>query len=331
MEKVNNFTVYGLRKPIPNFSLENRPFGSFYRCHLWGNGYKEWYPITIDTPADGNCLFHAILNATSMSYRLGMIHNKEIPRSNIVEAARIDLSAKLNTKPEGSEKTYYERLYDGHIKEFANHVPEFALQAMQSMLKPGNAIGYGYLGYLSDVFDIDIYILDGSTNDIYISDELPFHCKGTRDSVVLRYINSHYELVGLLKEQEIVSYFSHDNLFLKFLYQKVYTLLYNQKKIVNRIVPAEYKLKVSKKEYEFLLTYRDILSSVLEVIETPDFDPSKWLYNRKSMMPFAPDHAMKELPILPKELPFLPKEDIPETKEDITETEKDDDTTIPEI
>jgi hypothetical protein len=279
---------------------------------LWHGEYKEWNPITIDTPPDGNCLFHAILNATSLSYRLGKINNKDMPQLAIVNAVRADLSTKLNTKAPGKEKTYYEELYDGHIHEFADHVPEFTLRNMQQLLKPGNAIGYGYLGYLSDVFNIDLYVLDGTTNDIYISDELPFYSKGNRDSVVLRYVAGHYELVGLLKGDEIISYFSSDHLFIKFLYRRVYNILYTQKKIAQRIIPVEYKLQVSKREYDFFMTYQDVLSSVLEVIETPDFDPSKWKYNRRTIPSVQKDPIVCpiESDIEACETKELPPEDI---------------------
>lgn len=170
--------------------------------------------IIIEIPKDGSCLFHALLLAFFNPYITENFKGNYISRNQIVSNLRTELSEKLAKPINGKYgKTYYETLHNGQTIEFSKHVPEFSLRYMQYQLRSKNHIGYGFLSFISDRLNKDIFILD-STGKIYVSDEVTV--KG-RNAIVLYYNNNHYELIGLKCEDYILTHFKPDNEFIKFL------------------------------------------------------------------------------------------------------------------
>jgi hypothetical protein len=212
--------VYGPRFHMPDFSLRNRPVGEYLRPLLWGEDFEKWKLVSVNTPMDGNCLFHAILNATSYLYREGYIEGKEVKRSTMVSVLRKEMAEKLSTIPNGKKESYYDSLSNGNIKAFSENVPEFTLEYMTAELMSNKPIGYGYIEYICDIFDSDIYILERNRKDLYITHEMLYCIKGNRNSIVLLYMEGHYELVGILKETEITTYFTSDHSLIQFLNEK---------------------------------------------------------------------------------------------------------------
>lgn len=229
--------VYGQRIKMPDFSIKNCPIGEYMRPLMWNNGYEKWNLVSINTPMDGNCLFHAILNATSYFYRQGHIAGKEMDRASMVATLRKEMAAKLSTVPNGKTKTYYESLSNGNIKEFSENVPEFTLDYMKSELMSNKPIGYGYIEYICDIFDSDIYILERNRKELYVTHEMIYCIKGNRNSIVLLYMEGHYELVGILKENEINTYFTSDHTLIQFLYEKTKEIV--EKFIERSVEPIE--------------------------------------------------------------------------------------------
>lgn len=189
----------------------------------WNNDFNKWHIIRIPTYTDGNCLFHALANSFFIPYRSGILNNKEVSKSQIARSLRYELSQKLNQHINNDINlpTYYESLNSGNTRSFSKDVPEFELEYMKQQLNSNNPIGYGYMEFIGSVLNKDIYILDGSTKDIYISDELKLTIKGDRDSVVLYYINGHYELIGIVKDEQLITHFDCSSTFIRFLYNKV--------------------------------------------------------------------------------------------------------------
>jgi hypothetical protein len=127
---------------------------------------------------------------------------------------------KASTAP--NSQTYYQTLNGGNTSNFAQAVPEFALEYMQRQLASQVPIGYGYMEFIGNVLDKDIYILDGIRHDIYITDELPLTIKGNRSSIVLYYMNSHYELVGIATpDNNFHTHFSPTHSLIRFLNSRV--------------------------------------------------------------------------------------------------------------
>jgi hypothetical protein len=94
---------------------------------------------------------------------------------------------------------------------------------MQKQLDSSAFIGYGYMEFIGNCLNKDIYILEAVRQDIYITDELLFTIKGNRPSIVLYYIEGgHYESVGLkLSDGTYATHFYPDHSFIKFLNEKV--------------------------------------------------------------------------------------------------------------
>jgi hypothetical protein len=185
----------------------------------WINGYEQWNLVRIHTPPDGHCLFHALCMAFFIPYQTGVLNNKPITQLQIIQNLRQELALKLSQPANNKGQRYYDLLHHGHTAEFASHVPEYTLEHMMNQLNSNHQIGYGYIEYIADQLNKDIYILNGLTHDIYVSDEAKLSIKG-RNSIVLYYIGHHYELVGLKQGDDLITHFLPSHNFILFLKSK---------------------------------------------------------------------------------------------------------------
>jgi hypothetical protein len=180
----------------------------------------KWQLVRYDIPKDGSCLFHAISLAFFKPYINELFNDRSITREQIVYNLRKELSNKLSQPINGKNgKTYYDTLNNGNTLNFSLSVPEYKLKHMQAELNSRNSIGYGYMEYICNQLNKDIYIINGELEkkDLYQSDELKLCIKG-RNSIVLYYKNNHYELIGLKNEKdEIITHFKSDHAFIKYL------------------------------------------------------------------------------------------------------------------
>lgn len=214
--------VQSLIKPLPKGS--GRPVANYYAEIHWENGFSNWPLVRFSTPMDGSCLFHAISNSFFAPYHTEMLHGRHVSREKMVAALRKQLAEKLadpiSDQPDAPR--HYDTLNGGNTSAFAEAVPEFALTYMQSQLDSNTPIGYGYMEFIGNALNKDIYILEALRHDIYITDELPLTIKGNRCSIVLYYMNGHYELVGCQNpDGTFDTHFSHDHSFIQFLYNRV--------------------------------------------------------------------------------------------------------------
>lgn len=223
---------------------KNGPIGEFYRKIDWFNyiidpktQLPKWNLIRINTPGGGNCLFHAIANSFFSPYYSEKVNEQIMTRKEIIRNMRKSFSEKLNSpissKP--NSKTHYEIINSGNTAEFpiSPDLPEYnySLSNMQKSLDSEENIGYGYIEFISNAIDKNIYILVSSMNDIYPFEktELLNIYKKDRPSIVVYYIwdndtsdkYDHYELVGIMNKGTIDTHFMPDHSFIKFLYNKV--------------------------------------------------------------------------------------------------------------
>lgn len=211
-----------LFKPVPNTG--KGPVGNYYAKINWTQGFEDWSLVRFSTPMDGSCLFHAISNSFFAPYHNEMLNGKPISRQKIIETLRKELSTKLasNISDDPGSLSHYDTLNGGNTSAFSESVPEFALTYMQSQLNSRNPIGYGYMEFIGNALNKDIYILEAVRHDIYVTDELSLTIKGGRNSIVLYYMNGHYELVGICKKDgSFDTHFFPDHSFIQFLYNKV--------------------------------------------------------------------------------------------------------------
>lgn len=204
------------------------PVGNYYAEINWGNGFEQWSLVRFSTPMDNSCLFHAISNSFFAPYQTEILKDVHVPRNRMIAGLRKELAQKLAAKisptpdENGYHPTYYDTLNGGNTSAFADAVPEFKLEYMQNQLESQVPIGYGYMEFIGNALNKDIYILEASRHEIYITDELPLTIKGNRNSIVLYYMNGHYELVGIQNvDGSFDTHFSPNHSLIRFLYDRV--------------------------------------------------------------------------------------------------------------
>lgn len=200
------------------------PSASYFCDIVWGNGYDQWNIVRFGTPMDGSCLFHAIANSFFEPYHTERLNGKPMSRSQIVQHFRKELADQLASPISNDPQSpiYYDVLNHGNTSTFAKAVPEFSLEHMQRQLNSHVPIGYGYMEFIGEALNKDIYILEAARRDIYITDELPLTIKGDRRSIILYYMNGHYELVGIRNsDNSFDTHFAPNHSLIRFLYARV--------------------------------------------------------------------------------------------------------------
>lgn len=220
--------------PLPYYS--NGPVGNYYQKIMWKKGFENWDLIRIDTPGDRNCLFHAITNSFFVPYYTGIVDGNKMTRIEIITQMRKEFSEKLSTpvSSDPNSKTHYEIINSGKTSEFPilSDLPQYdySLRNMKKQLSGSNNIGYGYIECISNMLNKNIYILNHSGNDLYPFEktELLNIYKKNRSSIVLYYTTpddndsyDHYELVGIMNNGIIDTYFHSNHTFIDFLYNRV--------------------------------------------------------------------------------------------------------------
>lgn len=192
------------------------PYSPRYQHIRWN---KDFNIVRFETIGDGSCLFHAIINGFFKPYHTETINGIKISRKDIICKLRKELSMKL--------PLYYDKLNNGNMAVFGANVPQYKLDYMQKELDSFTPLGYGYLEFIGNVLDKDIYILDSKTQSLYITDELSLSITGQRQSIVIYYINNsecvgHYELVGIQNmDGTINTHFHPSHPFIRFLNSKI--------------------------------------------------------------------------------------------------------------
>lgn len=219
---------YSYYKQLPE--NHKSPIANYYAEINWPR-FEQWKLVRFATPMDGNCFFHAISNAFFSPYHTETLKGKHVSRDKMVTLLRSELSHRLAEKisDDPNASTHYEVLSGGNMCTFAEAVPEFTLENMQRELASRSFIGFGYLEFIGNALEKDIYILEAQRRDIYITDELAFTIKGNRKSIILYYINGHYELVGVHRDDNTFdTHFSPEHSLIQCLYARVQELINKQ-------------------------------------------------------------------------------------------------------
>ena len=158
--------------------------------------------VVFETIGDGSCFIHSVLLSFNKEYR----DLDQGGRRLMVAKLRSDLSDVLSEKT--GEKTYYEKLSRGQIKELSDVLPEMKLHHMQRYLKSRNWITMFYLELISDQLDIDIIIIDEKTKKVYQTGDKEIYYKN-RETVIINYIeDAHFESIGVKVGKRAVTLFS---------------------------------------------------------------------------------------------------------------------------
>jgi len=187
------------------------------------NGFTEFKLMLYQVPGDGDCFFHSLFLAFFVPYRtLRFGNGKKADRSQIVRKFRRELAIVLSRKLENKNLILYDYLSRGKLREYSRTVPEYSLENMKRMLKSYSFVGQEVLELTSIICDKDIYIIDQDTEDVYITGDASLFYK-KRPSIVILYVGkNHYDLIGLqCGSGEVVTHFSPDNPFIKFLRRRI--------------------------------------------------------------------------------------------------------------
>ena len=184
------------------------------------------FPYTlfvIPSIGDGSCFLHSVLRAISPDYTEK--NTKE--RIEMVIEVRKDLAEMIDKPVEGSEgKTYYELLSRGQLKELSETFDEIKLEEMKKFLRSKDWFSLLYVELISNVFDIDIYIINHCKKNLYVGDnELLFK---NRKSIIIGYHDEkHFDTLSIKdKNGEKRTYFSPTSPVI----DKLKLMLYKEKK-----------------------------------------------------------------------------------------------------
>ena len=143
---------------------------------------------------DGSCMFHAILQAFNKTYN--SLDYKE--KIYMVKEFRKDLSDVLTEKING--KTIYDNLSRGQLKEISKNYSPVSLKNMKKDLK-GNKWGdYRFLELLSEILELNIFIVDDNMGNIESKIKLKYmNAKIKQPNIVHTLPDSMRPLINLLR------------------------------------------------------------------------------------------------------------------------------------
>lgn len=184
----------------------------------WTGPFQYRGMVKISAPGDGSCLFHSLSMAYNQVYRLQREGNTYVSRKSIVLRLRDEL-ANLLAAPidplDPQSPRHYDILARGSLQQSSEVVKEYTLEEMQNTLRSKRFIDYMFFEFISDAIQKDIYVLDGMKQDVYNTMEEDLYQKG-RPSIVLIFYSNHYELIGIRRDQGIIStLFTPDDTFIQ--------------------------------------------------------------------------------------------------------------------
>ena len=135
-----------------------------------------------------------------------------------IQNLRKDLSIKLGSKIDPTDPdspTYYDTLSRGELPNISKEIPRYSLANMQKELASNRPVDNVYNEFISNCLNKDIYILDGVKRDVYITgndDEILYK---NRESIVILYLPGHYELIGIIDDNNIHTLFDPEDDFIQ--------------------------------------------------------------------------------------------------------------------
>lgn len=204
---INKFYIY-IKKIIIYKIINNRNNHKIMNTKdlIWYDNFRYDNMVAIDVPGDGSCLFHVISMAIYKPYQ-----KNQFDRIKFVRELRRKLSVKL--------PIYYDKLADGKLLDLSIDIPEVNLENMQKELDSARYLSNIYNEYISELLDIDIYILSEKNKDIYPTGTDFRLIYKNRLSIVILYIDSkkHYQLIGIKDYNgDITVSFDHNNDFIEY-------------------------------------------------------------------------------------------------------------------
>jgi len=158
--------------------------------------------VVLPTLGDGNCFFHSVLRAFNTNY----IKAKSITdRVNMARTFRNALADRLEEIDPLTGKNYYAGLNNGELEKISGGVKEYSLNALQKELRSSHPVDNIYQEIISNAMNKDIYIIDGTKQDMYhVGSAFSLYYKG-RNSIIIYYIPGHFEVVGIKQKDGTIA------------------------------------------------------------------------------------------------------------------------------
>ena len=158
--------------------------------------------VVLPTLGDGNCFFHSVLRAFNTNY----IKAKSITdRVNMARTFRNALADRLEEIDPLTCKNYYAGLNNGELEKISGGVKEYSLSALQKELRSSHPVDNIYQEIISNAMNKDIYIIDGTKQDMYhVGSAFSLYYKG-RNSIIIYYIPGHFEVVGIKQKDGTIA------------------------------------------------------------------------------------------------------------------------------
>ena len=167
----------------------------------------------ITTIGDGSCFLHAVLQCFNQKYNDMTAQEK----MDYVRKIRYYLSESLGE----NDQRIYKSLSRKEIETISEFIPELKLENMKTYLNSNQWMTIFFLEYISNIFDIDIYIIDSKTKDLYRTGDNEIYYK-KRNSIIIYYIRDlHFESISVSTSEGNKTFFSHES----YIIQKLYKLL----------------------------------------------------------------------------------------------------------
>lgn len=184
----------------------------------------SWYDnlVRIATIGDGSCFIHAVLKAFYKPYQ---DKNEAQYRISLAKNTRRDLAVALASEnPNHKGYTYWESVANGSFpsylmqeikdeSEIERGGVDYSLTGLQRLFNSSTPLGNEVYKYISDILNIDIYILRASSSDLHYHENT--RKKGVkRNSIVIVGNKYHYEVLAVDTQYGFQTIFSPDDPFI---------------------------------------------------------------------------------------------------------------------
>lgn len=219
-----------------------------------------WYNnlVRIATIGDGSCFIHAALKAFYEPYQN---NDESYYRDEIAKEVRRDLAIVLGEEnPKYPGRSYWETTASGALMEmsFGQMVRgnlyrgelDYSLYGLQRLFNSNSNLGDEVYKFISDIFEVDIYVLRADSEDLY--HHLNTSSSSQRKAIVIVGNGIHYEVVAVDNGEYFQTVFPPGDLFISALLAKFgivdeerkYDPETNFKEIVTALIQSDPKKNV---------------------------------------------------------------------------------------
>lgn len=203
---------------------------------IWDRPAAFDYPdmVKINATTGPNSFFHAVLQAYNNIYHTEHYKGCLLERDTLIGNIRKDIAKRLSTD---NNLPLLQRI----LSPILHYNPQLSVDIICEQLKDiDHPFSVSWIGLIMYYMNLDIYILDEETWNVYIyneEEERNYIHSGNRDVVVLLYDHYVFSTVGLIVDDEdnIATLFTPQHNFIT----TIRCRLHDQRKLNNKEINAE--------------------------------------------------------------------------------------------